>query len=422
MRTIRKSTKLDNVCYDIRGPILECAQRMEEEGHKIIKLNIGNLAVFGFDSPEEIQQDMIRNLPNSAGYSDSKGIFAARKAVMHYSQEQGVNGVTLDDVYLGNGASELIVMASNAMLNDGDEMLIPAPDYPLWTAAVVLSGGKPVHYICEEANGWMPNLDDIRARITPRTKGIVVINPNNPTGVLYSDALLQGIVDLAREHGLVIFADEVYDKVLYDDLRHTAIASLSQDVLTLTFNSLSKSYRSCGYRAGWMVVSGDKKPARDYIDGLNMMSNLRLCPNVPGQWAIQTALGGYQSIRDLVGQGGRLRRQRDLAYELINAIPGVSCVKPQAALYMFPRLDPAVYPIEDDQRFVLELLQETKVMLVQGTGFNWDRPDHFRIVFLPHEDDLREAIGRIAKFLERYRSRPRPSQQVGSIKLVAARA
>ena len=422
MKTIRKSTKLDNVCYDIRGPILECAQRMEEEGHKIIKLNIGNLAVFGFDSPEEIQQDMIRNLPNSAGYSDSKGIFGARKAVMHYTQQQGVAGVTLDDIYLGNGASELIVMASNAMLNDGDEMLIPAPDYPLWTAAVVLSGGTPVHYRCDEANGWMPNLQDIRDKLTPRTKGIVVINPNNPTGALYSDSMLLGIVEIAREHGLVIFADEVYDKVLYDGASHTAIASLSDDVVTLTFNSLSKSYRSCGYRSGWMVVSGDKKAARDYIDGLNMMSNLRLCPNVPGQWAIQTALGGYQSIKDLVAPTGRLRRQRDLAYDLITAIPGVSCVKPQAALYMFPRLDPQLYPVQDDQEFMLELLQETKVMLVQGTGFNWAAPDHFRIVFLPHEDDLREAIGRIARFLENYRKRHADASGRHPVKLVAARA
>jgi alanine-synthesizing transaminase len=422
MKTIRKSTKLDNVCYDIRGPVLECAQRMEDEGHKIIKLNIGNLAVFGFDSPEEIQQDMIRNLPNSAGYSDSKGIFAARKAVMHYTQQQGIAGVTLDDIYLGNGASELIVMASNAMLNDGDEMLIPAPDYPLWTAAVSLSGGVPVHYRCDESAGWMPDLADIRAKVTPRTKGIVVINPNNPTGALYSDALLRGIVDIAREFDLVIFADEVYDKILYDGATHTAIGSLSEDVLTLTFNSLSKSYRSCGYRAGWMLVSGDKFVARDFIDGLNMMSNLRLCPNVPGQWAIQTALGGYQSINDLVAEGGRLRRQRDLAYALITAIPGVSCVKPSAALYMFPRLDPDMYPIKNDQAFILELLQETKVMLVQGTGFNWAKPDHFRIVFLPHEDDLREAIGRIARFLEIYRKRHEDERAQASVKLVATRA
>ena len=405
MKTVQKSAKLANVLYDIRGPIMDAARRMEEEGHKIIKLNIGNLAVFGFDAPEEIQQDMIRNLPNSAGYSDSKGIFAARKAVMHYTQQQGITGVTLDDIYLGNGASELIVTATNALLNDGDELLLPAPDYPLWTAAATLAGGKPVHYLCDEANGWMPDLADIRRKITPRTKGLVVINPNNPTGALYSDALLQEIVAIAREHGLVLLADEVYDKVLYDGVQHTAIGSLSQDVLTLTFNSLSKSYRSCGYRAGWMVVSGDKKAAADYIEGLNMLSNMRLCANVPGQYAIQTALGGYQSINDLVGEGGRLRRQRDLAYELITAIPGVTCVKPQAALYMFPRLDPKIYPVKDDRQFFLELLQETRVMLVQGTGFNWHAPDHFRIVFLPHEDDLREAIGRIAKFLETYRLR-----------------
>jgi alanine-synthesizing transaminase len=405
LKTILKSAKLANVCYDIRGPIMDRARQMEEEGQKIIRLNIGNLAVFGFDAPEEIQQDMIRNLPNSAGYSDSKGIFGARKAVMHETQKQGIKGVTLDDIYLGNGASELIVMATNGLLDNGDELLLPAPDYPLWTAATSLSGGTPVHYLCNEANGWMPDIEDIRRKITPRTKGIVVINPNNPTGALYSDALLQSIVDLAREHGLVIFADEVYDKVLYDDVKHTPIGSLSNDVLTLTFNSLSKSYRSCGYRAGWLVVSGDKKSAKDYIEGLNMLSNMRLCANVPGQWAIQTALGGHQSINELVGEGGRLRKQRDLAYELITAIPGVSCVKPQAALYMFPKLDPNVYPIADDQQFFLELLQETKVMLVQGTGFNWPDTDHFRIVFLPHEDDLREAIGRVAQFLAAVRKR-----------------
>jgi alanine-synthesizing transaminase len=405
LKSLKKSAKLANVLYDIRGPIMDAAKQMEEEGQKIIKLNIGNLAVFGFDAPEEIQQDMIRNLPTSAGYSDSKGIFAARKAVMHETQKQGIAGVTLDDIYLGNGASELIAMATNALLNDGDELLLPAPDYPLWTATASLSGGRPVHYLCDEANGWMPDLDDLRAKITPRTKGIVVINPNNPTGALYSDELLKSIVVVAREHGLVIFADEVYDKVLYDGVKHTAIASLSTDVLTLTFNSLSKSYRSCGYRAGWLVVSGDKKPAQDYIEGLNMLSNMRLCANVPGQWAIQTALGGYQSINDLVGEGGRLRRQRDLAYELITSIPGVSCVKPSAALYMFPRLDPEIYPIQDDRQFFLELLKETRVMLVQGTGFNWATPDHFRIVFLPHEEDLREAVNRIARFLERYRTR-----------------
>ncbi|MBB1077989.1 pyridoxal phosphate-dependent aminotransferase [Rhodoferax sp. 4810] len=405
MKTIRKSAKLANVLYDIRGPIMDAARQMEDEGQKIIKLNIGNLAVFGFDAPEEIQQDMIRNLPNSAGYSDSKGIFAARKAVMHETQRQGIQGVTLDDIYLGNGASELITMATNVLLDNGDELLLPMPDYPLWTASTSLSGGTPVHYMCDEANNWMPDLADIRAKITPRTKGIVLINPNNPTGVLYSDELLKGIITIARENGLVILADEVYDKVLYDGVKHTALASLSTDVLTLTFNSLSKSYRSCGYRAGWMVVSGNKKAASDYIEGLNMLSNMKLCSNVPGQWAIQTALGGYQSINDLVCEGGRLRRQRDLAYELITAIPGVTCVKPQAALYMFPKLDPTLYPVTDDRQFFLELLRETRVMLVQGTGFNWQQPDHFRIVFLPHEDDLREAISRIAKFLEGYRKR-----------------
>ncbi|MBS0507046.1 MAG: pyridoxal phosphate-dependent aminotransferase [Proteobacteria bacterium] len=405
MKPIHKSAKLNNVLYDVRGPIVDAAKQMEDEGQKIIKLNIGNLAPFGFDAPEEIQQDMIRNLPNSAGYSDSKGIFAARKAVMHYSQQQGVAGVTLDDIYLGNGASDLIVMATMALLDDGDELLVPAPDYPLWTASASLAGGKPVHYLCDEDNGWMPNLADIRAKITPRTRGIVVINPNNPTGALYSDELLRGIVAIAREHELVLFADEVYDKVLYDGVRHTAIASLSTDVLTLTFNSLSKAYRSCGFRAGWMVISGDKTAARDYIEGLNMLANIKLGSNVPGQWAIQTALGGYQSINDLVREGGRLCRQRDLAYELITKIPGVTCVKPQAALYMFPRLDPDMYPIADDREFFMQVLRATRVMLVQGSGFNFPDNQHFRIVFLPHEDDLREAVSRLADFLALYRQR-----------------
>ncbi len=405
MKPIKKSAKLNNVLYDVRGPIVDAARQMEDEGQKIIKLNIGNLAPFGFDAPEEIQQDMIRNLPNSAGYSDSKGIFAARKAVMHYTQEQGVAGVTLDDIYLGNGASDLIVMATNALLDDGDELLVPAPDYPLWTAAASLSGGQPVHYLCDEDNGWMPNLDDIRAKITPRTRGIVVINPNNPTGALYSDELLLAIVQIAREHELVVFADEVYDKVLYDGVRHTPLARLSTDVLTITFNSLSKAYRSCGYRAGWMVISGDKAAAKDYIEGINMLANIKLGSNVPGQWAIQTALGGYQSINDLVKAGGRLCRQRDLAYELITQIPGVTCVKPRAALYMFPRLDPDMYPIADDREFFMQVLRATRVMLVQGSGFNYPDQQHFRIVFLPHEDDLREAVGRLAGFLAQYRQR-----------------
>ena len=322
---------------------------------------------------------------------------------MHDTQKQGIKGVTLDDIYLGNGASELIVMATNALLDQGDELLVPMPDYPLWTAATSLSGGKPVHYLCEEDNNWLPSLDDIRAKITPRTRGIVVINPNNPTGVLYPDDLLRGIIAIAREHSLVLLVDEVYDKVLYDDVKHTALASLSTDVLTLTFNSLSKAYRSCGYRAGWMIVSGPKHDAKDYIEGLNMLANLKLGSNVPGQWAIQTALGGYQSINDLIKPGGRLRRQRDLAYELITAIPGVTCVKPQAALYMFPRLDPAMYPIADDRQFFMDVLRATRVMLVQGSGFNYPDNQHFRIVFLPHEDDLRQAIGRLAGFLEKYR-------------------
>ena len=405
MKPIRKSAKLANVLYDVRGPIVDAARQMEDEGQKIIKLNIGNMAPFGFDAPEEVQQDMIRNLPNSAGYSDSKGIFAARKAVMHYTQQLGIAGVTLDDIYLGNGASELIVMATNALLDDGDELLVPMPDYPLWTAATSLSGGRPVHYRCDEDAGWLPDLDDMRARITPKTRGIVVINPNNPTGVLYPVELLKGIIQIAREHNLVLMVDEVYDKVLYDGVKFTSMASLSTDVLTLTFNSLSKAYRSCGYRAGWMVISGPKADARDYIEGLNMLANLKLGSNVPGQWAIQTALGGYQSINDLVKEGGRLRRQRDLAYELITAIPGVTCVKPEAALYMFPRLDPEMYPIADDRQFFMEVLRATRVMLVQGSGFNYPDNQHFRIVFLPHEDDLREAIGRLAGFLAIYRQR-----------------
>jgi alanine-synthesizing transaminase len=404
-RPVRKSAKLAEVCYDIRGPVLTRAKQMEEEGHQIIKLNIGNLAAFGFDSPEEIQMDMIRNLPNAAGYSDSKGIFAARKAVMHYTQQKGIKGVGIEDIYIGNGVSELIVMAMNALLDAGDEVLVPAPDYPLWTAAVSLSGGRPVHYLCDEASGWLPDLDDMRARISPSTRAIVIINPNNPTGTVYPDAVLKEIVEIAREHDLIVYADEVYDKVLYDGVRHTSVAALSEDLLTIIFNGLSKNYRSCGYRAGWMVVCGDKRRAADYIEGLNMLASMRLCANVPGQFAIQTALGGYQSIDDLVAEGGRMRRQRDLAWELITAIPGVSCVKPQATLYMFPKLDPAIYPIEDDQAFIAELLEAERVLLVQGSGFNWPQPDHFRLVFLPHEDNLREAIGRIARFLEGYRKR-----------------
>ena len=402
---ILKSSKLDNVCYDIRGPVLDKARAMEEEGQKIIKLNIGNLAVFGLEPPDEIVQDMIRNLPQAAGYTDSKGLFAPRKAVVHYAQEKGIEGVTVDDVYLGNGASELITMSMNALLNSGDEVLIPAPDYPLWTASVTLSGGKAVHYICDEQSDWYPDLADIRRKITANTKGLLIINPNNPTGALYPREVLEGLVQIAREHGLIVFADEIYDKTLFDGNTHTSIASLADDVLFVTFNGLSKNYRSCGYRAGWMIVSGDKRRAAGYIEGLNMLASMRLCANTPGQLAIQTALGGYQSINDLVAPGGRLCRQRDLAHRLLSEIPGVSCVKPKAALYMFPKLDPAVYAIEDDQQFAYDLLAQERVLVVQGTGFNYPTDDHFRLVFLPHEDDLAEAIGRIARFLERLRTR-----------------
>lgn len=407
LKPILKSGKLANVAYDIRGPVLDKARAMEEEGHKIIKLNIGNVAAFGLEPPDEIVQDMIRNLPSpvAAGYTDSKGLFAPRKAVVHYTQQKNVAGVTVDDVYLGNGASELIAMSMNALLNDGDEVLIPAPDYPLHTAVVGLSGGTPVHYVCDEQSDWMPDIADIRAKVTPRTKGIVVINPNNPTGAVYPDSVLREIVQVAREHQLIVFADEIYDKTLYDGATHTSIASLADDVLFVTFNGLSKNYRSCGYRAGWMVVSGDKRHARDYIEGLNMLASLRLCANTPGQLAIQTALGGYQSINDLVAPGGRLRRQRDLAHQLLTDIPGVTCVKPKGALYMFPRLDPKMYPIADDQQFAYDLLAEEKVLIVQGTGFNWIHPDHFRLVFLPNSDDLTEAVGRIARFLHGYRKR-----------------
>jgi alanine-synthesizing transaminase len=420
VKPILKSEKLNDVCYDIRGPVLELAQRMEEEGHKIIKLNIGNVGVFGFDPPEEIQLDMIRNLSNASAYSDSKGIFAARKAIMQYCQEKGIQGVTLDDIYTGNGVSELIVLAMNALLNNGDEVLVPAPDYPLWTAAVSLSGGTPIHYLCDESKEWAPDLADLRSKITPRTKAIVMINPNNPTGAIYSKAVLMELTQIAREHGLILFADEIYDKMLYDEEKHVSLASLSSDVVIITFNGLSKNYRSCGYRSGWMVVSGDKSLIKDYVEGLNMLSSMRLCANVPGQYAIQTALGGYQSIDDLVAKGGRLARQRDLAWELITAIPGVSCVKPKSALYLFPKLDPEMYPIEDDQQFIADLLREEKVLMVQGSGFNWVKPDHFRVVFLPHEDVLKDAIGRFARFLERYRQKHGKSSATASLAIKAS--
>ncbi|MEK6685772.1 MAG: pyridoxal phosphate-dependent aminotransferase [Pseudomonadota bacterium] len=405
MRPILKSSKLANVCYDIRGPVLERARQMEEEGHHIIKLNIGNPATFGFDVPEEILQDVIHNLSDASGYCDSKGLFAARKAIMHYTQEKQISNVQLDDIFIGNGVSELVVLTMQALLDNGDEVLIPMPDYPLWTAAVVLSGGMAKHYLCDEATGWLPNLEDIRAKITSRTRAIVIINPNNPTGALYPKELLLEIIEIARQHQLIIYADEIYDKILYEQVTHTSIASLADDVLFVTFNGLSKNYRAAGFRSGWAVVSGEKNHARDYIAGLNMLASMRLCANVPSQFGIQTALGGYQSIYDLTLPTGRLMRQRDVAWQLLTDIPGVSCFKPQSALYLFPRLDPEIYPIKDDQKFALDLLLEEKVLLVQGTGFNWRHPDHFRVVFLPNVDDLTEAMGRIAHFLQRYRKR-----------------
>ncbi|MEQ1663479.1 MAG: pyridoxal phosphate-dependent aminotransferase [Thiobacillus sp.] len=404
LRTIHKSTKLDNVCYDIRGPVMARAKQMEEEGQRIIKLNIGNPAPFGFQAPEEIVQDVIVNLPNASGYSDSKGLFSARKAIMHETQRKGILGVQIDDIFIGNGVSELIVMSMQALLNNGDEVLVPAPDYPLWTAAVSLGGGKPRHYLCDEGAGWLPDLADIRAKITPNTRAIVIINPNNPTGALYPTELLLEILEIARQHQLIVYADEIYDKVLYDGATHTSLASLADDVLIVTFNGLSKNYRACGYRSGWLIVSGDKRHAKDYLEGLSMLASMRLCSNVPGQYAIQTALGGYQSINDLVAPGGRLTRQRDLAHALLTAIPGVSCVKPKAAMYLFPKLDPKLYSIANDQKFILNLLEEERVLVVQGSGFNWPQPDHIRVVFLPHEEDLTEAVGRMGRFLERNRT------------------
>ncbi|MEE9222810.1 MAG: pyridoxal phosphate-dependent aminotransferase [Nitrosomonadaceae bacterium] len=403
MQLILKSSKLANVCYDIRGPVLDRAKQMEEEGQHIIKLNIGSPGSFGFDAPDEILRDIIHNLSAASGYCDSKGLFSARKAIMHYAQEKHIQDVQMDDIFIGNGVSELIVMAMQALLNNGDEVLIPAPDYPLWTATVVLAGGTARHYMCDEQSSWLPSLDDIRSKITPRTRAIVIINPNNPTGSLYPDELLCEIIEIARQNHLIIYADEIYDKVLYGDAKHTSIASLANDVLFVTFSGLSKNYRAAGFRSGWAVVSGKKHHAHDYITGLAMLASMRLCANVPAQYGIQTALGGYQSINDLVMPTGRLMRQRDLAWKLLTEIPGISCFKPPAAMYLFPRLDPKVYPIKDDQQFVLDLLLEEKVLLVQGSGFNWPHPDHFRVVFLPNSDDLTEAISRIACYLERYR-------------------
>jgi alanine-synthesizing transaminase len=398
-----QSSKLAGVSYDIRGPVMVEAKRLEEMGHRILKLNIGNPAAFGFSAPDEILVDVIRNLPSAEGYSDSQGLLSARTAIVQHYQQRGLPDLDdVDDVWLGNGVSELIMMALQAMLNNGDEVLVPAPDFPLWTAATSLSGGTAVHYLCDESEGWLPDLDDLAAKITPRTKAIVVINPNNPTGAVYPLSTLHGIAELARRHRLVVMADEIYDKILYDDAEHHTFASVAPDLFTLTFNGLSKAYRLAGFRSGWLVVHGPKRHAESYLEGLSVMANLRLCANVPAQHAIQTALGGRQSIHDLVLPGGRLLEQRDAAITALRKIPGVTCVEPRGALYVFPRLDPERYPIADDQRFVLDFLSEHQVLLVQGTGFSWPRPDHLRIVTLPYADDLTEAIRRLGDFLDSY--------------------
>jgi len=403
MSNIKQSEKLRHVCYEIRGPALQQARRLEEEGYKILKLNIGNPGAFGFDAPEEILRDVILNLPESQGYSDSKGLFAARKAVMHETQRLQIKGVGINDIYLGNGVSELIVMAMQGLLNNGDEVLVPAPDYPLWTAAVTLSGGNAVHYVCDESADWYPDIADIKRKITPNTRAIVVINPNNPTGAVYSRDVLLELVEVARQHNLIIYADEIYDKILYDGAVHVPMASLAEDVLIVTFNGLSKNYRLAGFRAGWMVLSGARHKARDYIEGLEILSNMRLCANVPAQQAIQTALGGYQSINELIVPGGRLCDQRDLAWNMLTSIRGVSCVKPKGAIYLFPRLDPKIHPMTSDDRFVLDFLLEEKVLLVKGSGFNISDMQHFRIVFLPHENILADALTRLERFLSHYR-------------------
>ncbi|MEF1880679.1 pyridoxal phosphate-dependent aminotransferase [Neisseria gonorrhoeae] len=397
-----KSAKLDHVCYDIRGTVHKKALQLEEEGNKILKLNIGNPAPFGFEAPDEILVDVIRNLPTSQGYCDSKGLYSARKAIVHYYQNKGLRDITVNDVYIGNGVSELIAMSMQALLNDGDEILIPAPDYPLWTAAATLAGGTVRHYLCDEENGWFPNLADMEAKITSKTKAIVVINPNNPTGAVYSKEILLEIAELARKHGLIIFADEIYDKILYDGAVHCHIAALAPDLLTVTFNGLSKAYRVAGFRQGWMVLNGPKHHAKGYIEGLDMLSSMRLCANTPMQHAIQTALGGYQSINEFILPDGRLLEQRNRAWELVNQIPGVSCVKPMGAMYMFPKIDTEMYRIRDDMKFVYDLLVREKVLLVQGTGFNWIKPDHFRIVTLPYVHQIEEAMGRLARFLQTY--------------------
>ena len=403
MTSILKSDKLDQVCYDIRGPVLHEAKRMEEEGHLITKLNIGNPAAFGLNAPDEIIQDVIRNLANCQGYSDSKGVYYARKAVMQYCQEKGFPDVDIDDIFLGNGVSELIVMSMQALLNNGDEMLIPAPDYPLWTAAVSLSGGTPVHYLCDEDNGWEPSIEDIESKITSKTRGMVIINPNNPTGAVYSKETLLKLIEVARKNKLIIFADEIYDKIIYDEANHIAMASLADDVLIISFNGLSKSYRVAGFRAGWMVISGSKGHATDYIEGMELLASMRLCANVPGQHAIQTSLGGYQSINDLVAPGGRLYEQMDYSWKMLNQLEGVSCVRPKGALYLFAKLDPEIYKIDNDEKFVLQLLQHEKVLLVQGTAFNWPDTNHMRLVFLSRREDMEQVIEKMDRFLKYYR-------------------
>ncbi|MGH1439578.1 MAG: pyridoxal phosphate-dependent aminotransferase [Cellvibrionaceae bacterium] len=403
MNKIDKSNKLNEVCYDIRGPILQKAMKLEEEGHRILKLNIGNPAPFGFNAPDEIIHDVIANLRNAEGYVESKGLFSARKAIMHETQRLDIPNIDIDDIYLGNGVSELIVMSMQALLNQGNEILIPAPDYPLWTAAVNVSGGKAVHYQCDEQADWFPDIDDIKSKITPQTRGIVVINPNNPTGAVYSQELLEEIVELAREHNLIIFADEIYSKIVYDDAEYIPLSRLSGDVLCLSFNGLSKSYRLAGFRSGWMFISGDKRRAKGYIEGLDILASMRLCANAPAMLGVQTALGGYQSINELILPGGRLKEQLDLAYDMVTSIPGISCVKPKGALYLFPKVDIKKFNIENDEKWVHDFLVEKKVLLVQGTAFNWQQPDHFRIVFLPHKDELRAAIGGLGEFFDGYK-------------------
>ena len=404
MTDLLKSLKLADVCYDIRGPVLDHANWLEDQGQKVIKLNIGNPGAFGFDAPDEIFQDVIQNLREAQGYSHSKGLFSARKAVMQRYQAQGIETATVDDVIMGNGVSELIVMAMQALLNPGDEILIPSPDYPLWTAAVSMAGGTPVHYRCDEQDNWQPDMQDIASKINSNTKGIVIINPNNPTGAVYSQAILKQLAATAERNNLVVFADEIYDRIIYDDAVHIPLASLVNQVLCLTFNGLSKTYRMAGFRSGWMLISGAKECAADYIEGLEMLASMRLCANAPAMLAVQTALGGRQSIDDLIAPGGRLYEQRNLAHQLITAIPGVSCIKPQSAMYLFPKLDPEIYPIVDDEQFVLNLLREERILMVQGSAFNLADTQHFRIVFLPAADQLTESIGRFAQFLARLRA------------------